>query len=411
VIKTNLVERLRVDTSGNIGIGTPSPTTQLQVNGNTGICQNRLYLSGGDGWASLTYNSHHDSTNTSWVFPDPTRTAVTLEMDDLGGVGSRFEVWSTLPGATTSWLRRLAIDGTTGNVCIVENGGAVGVGTNAPTYSLHLANGKALRIEGGTSATDAGNYFSFGGNGSFGIDAPGVVNGRFVVQNSGQVGVGAIAPRTKLHVEGASDQSATIAISRSDNNKFMRLGVGTGGVALDFDPTSFFVIQKNTLGIDGILNGQELLRVTADGNLTISGDILLTGADCAEHFDVIGSPPEPGTLVVIDHDGLLRASHDAYDKKVAGVVSGAGHYRPGIVLDKRPAAECRVPVALLGKVYCKVDAQYGPIEVGDLLTASETPGHAMKGSDPARVFGSVIGKALKPLQTGMGLIPILVALQ
>jgi hypothetical protein len=35
----------------------------------------------------------------------------------------------------------------------------------------------------------------------------------------------------------------------------------------------------------------------------------------------------------------------------------------------------------------------------------------MKAVDPAKAFGSVIGKALRPLQSGRGLIPILVALQ
>ena len=65
----------------------------------------------------------------------------------------------------------------------------------------------------------------------------------------------------------------------------------------------------------------------------------------------------------------------------------------------------------MGKVYCKVDAQYAPIEVGDLLTTSPTPGHAMKAADPLKGFGSVIGKALRPLNGGQGMIPILIALQ
>jgi hypothetical protein len=69
------------------------------------------------------------------------------------------------------------------------------------------------------------------------------------------------------------------------------------------------------------------------------------------------------------------------------------------------------PVALVGKTYCKVEATSDAIEVGDLLTPSSTPGHAMKASDPARAFGAVLGKALRPLKNGTGLIPILVALQ
>jgi hypothetical protein len=70
-----------------------------------------------------------------------------------------------------------------------------------------------------------------------------------------------------------------------------------------------------------------------------------------------------------------------------------------------------VPVALLGKVYCKVDAGYGSIDVGDLLTTSSTPGHAMKADDPVKAFGTVIGKALTQFTGGTGLIPILITLQ
>jgi hypothetical protein len=71
----------------------------------------------------------------------------------------------------------------------------------------------------------------------------------------------------------------------------------------------------------------------------------------------------------------------------------------------------RMPVALMGKVYCKVDARHSPIEVGDLLTTSSTPGHAMKANDAHKAFGAVLGKALRPLEQGQGIIPILVALQ
>lgn len=65
----------------------------------------------------------------------------------------------------------------------------------------------------------------------------------------------------------------------------------------------------------------------------------------------------------------------------------------------------------VSKVYCKVDADYAPAEIGDLLTTSATPGHAMKATDPFKAFGTVIGKAMHPLKEGKGLIPILVALQ
>jgi len=58
-----------------------------------------------------------------------------------------------------------------------------------------------------------------------------------------------------------------------------------------------------------------------------------------------------------------------------------------------------------------VDASYGAIEVGDLLTTSPTPGHAMKADDPMKAFGAVIGKALRPLEVGQDLIGSIPLLQ
>ena len=149
-----------------------------------------------------------------------------------------------------------------------------------------------------------------------------------------------------------------------------------------------------------------------EGDVEVTGDIRLQNGDCAEDFDIAGlQKVEPGTVMVIDSEGALRPGDRAYDKRVAGVISGAGNYKPGIVLDKQESSKNRMPIALLGKVYCKVDANYGAIEVGDLLTTSPTLGHAMKTDDPLKAFGAVIGKALRPLEAGQGLIPILIALQ
>jgi hypothetical protein len=150
---------------------------------------------------------------------------------------------------------------------------------------------------------------------------------------------------------------------------------------------------------------------TETGTVTAS-DVILAGGDCAEQFDAIGAEEiEPGAVLVIDESGALEQCRKSYDRRVAGVVSGAGGLRPGIVLHQRPESRGRTTVALLGKVYCKVDAGFGPIAVGDLLTTSPTPGCAMKAAEPARAFGAVIGKALAALGEGRGLIPILVALQ
>jgi len=160
--------------------------------------------------------------------------------------------------------------------------------------------------------------------------------------------------------------------------------------------------------VTGKINGGDCQFNT----ITALVDVKLSGGDCAEDFDVSdGEQIEPGTVMVVGTEGRLHRSHQAYDKRVAGVISGAGDLEPGIVLDKQRLQLNRKPIALLGKVYCKVDAGYGEVEVGDLLTTSPTLGHVMKAEDPSKAFGAVIGKALRPLGSGQGLIPILIALQ
>ena len=157
--------------------------------------------------------------------------------------------------------------------------------------------------------------------------------------------------------------------------------------------------------------------LNVDGDVTVKGDIRLANADCAEHFSIgTASLAEAGTVMVLGDNGELFPCQSPYDKRVAGVVSGAGTYKPGILLDdqtnnKNRSHSPRQPIALLGKVFCWVDADYHAIEVGDLLTTSPTLGHAMKAEDRQRAFGSVIGKALAPCAKGRILIPILVALQ
>jgi len=149
-----------------------------------------------------------------------------------------------------------------------------------------------------------------------------------------------------------------------------------------------------------------------DGDVEVTGDIRLLGADCAEDFDVADpAAAEPGTVMVLDDAGAVRVCDQGYDRKVAGVISGAGRYRPALILDRASSQGERRPLAMVGKVYCKVDATGQPITVGDLLTTSSTPGHAMKAADPARAFGAVLGKALRACSGERGLIPVLIALQ
>jgi hypothetical protein len=206
---------------------------------------------------------------------------------------------------------------------------------------------------------------------------------------------------------------AVAGFSESTNGGFGVYGqaVGTGVAGVSKTWMGVYGETQSTTGGAGVC-GKGKLAGLFQGDVVVTGDIQLANADCAEHFNVGDDiSAEPGTVMVVGEAGTLFPSQQAYDKRVAGVVSGAGHYKPGIVLDKQNSNDGRKPIALVGKVYCKADAQYGAIEVGDLLTTSPTLGHAMKADDPRKAFGTVIGKALHGLPEGQGLIPILVALQ
>jgi len=60
-------------------------------------------------------------------------------------------------------------------------------------------------------------------------------------------------------------------------------------------------------------------------------------------------------------------------------------------------------------ILCKVDAGYGSIRPGDLLTSSPTAGHAMRALET--IPGTILGKALEPLDIGTGQIRVLLMLR
>ena len=139
------------------------------------------------------------------------------------------------------------------------------------------------------------------------------------------------------------------------------------------------------------------------------------GSDLAEPFEIAGADKvEPGMVVAIDpqHPGQLRIADKAYDRTVAGCVSGANGVNPGLTMQQEgTVADGAFPVALSGRVYCWADASYGAIQPGDLLTTSDTPGHVMRVTDYPKAQGAIIGKAMSALTEGQGLILVLVSLQ
>jgi hypothetical protein len=169
------------------------------------------------------------------------------------------------------------------------------------------------------------------------------------------------------------------------------------------------VVGTNSAGGDaGFFEGNVTVTGTlrARHNVEVTGDLILVGADYAEALTTSDPSVEAGTVVIVGRDGNVHACNRDYDSAVAGIVSGAGGVKPAIVLDRH---EGSANVALMGKVWCLADADVAPIRPGDLLTTSATVGHCRRVTEPDRAFGAVIGKALTPLQAGVGLVRVLVS--
>ncbi len=233
---------------------------------------------------------------------------------------------------------------------------------------------------------------------------------------------------------GTTDNEARFSIASESDMQLKLINPGTGGAAwrigvanntwsagagklvfsktASSDDATMVITPGGNVGI-GLTNPSKNLQVngtTSTKILEITG-----GADLAEHFDVTDAEiPMPGTVVSIDPEqpGKLRVANQAYDHTVAGIVSGAGDVQPGMLMGQAGTlAGGQYPVALTGRVYCRVDAQYGAIRPGDLLTTSPTTGHAMKATDSEKAKGAILGKAMTSLETGTGLVLVLVSLQ
>jgi len=356
-----------------------------------------------------------------------------------------------------------------GNSVITESNSKIGIGTTSPISKFHVVSGASDHLpprlqSAGTTTFSAGLDFYHGSTGKGYVGAPDPTTGIFsgemllygapgtktsvwaggtrgvTVDTNGNVGIGTASPGFKLEVNsndtsivGRSTGGGAGVIGESANFNGVRgvgnnpnhgavVGVHNGGGIAVYGTSSGAGVQGDSTsatGFGGIFrNTAGGIAVKVEGALQITG-----GADFAENFEVNAAPAsseavtpkvEPGMVVSIDpvHPGKLMLSAHAYDSQVAGIISGAGGVKPGMIMSQAGTlADGKYPVALTGRVYCWVDAAYGAIKPGDLLTTAPTPGHAMKAADREKAQGAIIGKAMTGLKEGKGLVLVLVTLQ
>lgn len=287
------------------------------------------------------------------------------------GAGAQTAVTTT--GGTANTIPVYSGSSTIVNSAITQSNGNIGIGTTAPNPSFDLtASGNGIFTS--NSANNSGVYIT-GQLGTYGalqaVNAANTAGISLALQPAaGNVGIGTASPGAKLEVNGN-----------------VKLTSGSGGTITFSDGT---------------------IQTTAYTGVTCGGDY-------AESVDVSGDRTnyEPGDVMVIDPaaPGKFLKANEPYSTMVAGIYST----KPGVVGRRQTSdpktSTTEVPMAMVGIVPTKVTAENGPIKIGDLLVASSTVGRAMKATDRSQLTGAVIGKALESLESGTGVIEVLVTLQ
>ncbi len=256
-----------------------------------------------------------------------------------------------------------------------------------------------------------------------------VITGKNTSEENGSIGIAGISTASQAQSYGVAGHSTFVGIrGQSSGTPGRESGKGCG------------VLGVSRFGAGGVFSSEHGFSLIADGygkihdydhslNLLGSGDALLvrgrsefTGplsiqndegnrefsANIVEMFEVEESEYiSPGDLLAVSTSGnsILSRSRTAYNRSVVGVVSG----NPTLVLNNSGSETKIYPVSLAGKTMCKVDARENPINPGDLIVTSNTPGCGMSGKiDSFDRLGTVIGKALDRLEEGIGLIPVFI---
>jgi len=258
------VSKFNVTNTGNVGIGTTTPTTQLMVYNGTGGGAHEMLQTINAAGADITYKN----PSAQWVQGVGAATA-----------SGDFELYNNTDGAM-----RMVVKATTGNV---------GIGTTSPVTKLSVA-GNSMTLDAGTSGdarfyinkTAASNIasliFSTGGsvtaNGWAEIGATatndlyfkvnasaGSYSTRMFVQGStGNVGIGTTSPRGKLDIQDSTD--ATLYTYRPGSSTFGFVAVDSSNSAINRTDTAF-QFRFNTGSSVG--SALERMRITDTGNVGI----------------------------------------------------------------------------------------------------------------------------------------------
>jgi hypothetical protein len=261
----------------------------------------------------------------------------------------------------------------------------------ADTFNVRATNGARINANSSYSALEIYNGGSDGG-GLVVQNSGGGASGASIRANNSLVGSGVAADLS-------NDSSlATVYVTNGGTGEVLYLqndGDNSGSGGGDF------------IKAVGNLPSRVQFRVATDGAVFSDIGFFTPAADFAE---LLPAAPglEPGDVLAIGPDGVLVRASEAYQSTVVGVYSTRPGFVGGMPMDGEALG--KVPLAVVGVVPVKTTSEGGAIRPGDLLAASNTPGHAMK-AKPDAPQGTVIGKALEWMDSDIGVILVLVTLQ
>lgn len=267
-------------------------------------------------------------------------------------------------------------------------------------------NGAAFGVYGSSDSPDGAGVYALG-RGEHDPDL--VLGGRSTSNDNGVIWSDPSYPGSDIFIR--SNDHVGIHLDRDgDGEDSSRLYVynGDGNTIFRLDESGFLRVRNSS--------EETIFQVNQTGTARVNVLQITGGSDLSERFDISSASGEirPGLAVCIDADqpGELSVCDGAYNRTVAGIISGAGGIDPGMVMGQEGSqADGAYPVALTGRVYAWADASGGPIRPGDLLTTSGTTGHLMKVTDHGQASGAIVGKAMSSVDADSGLVLVLVTLQ